>query len=507
MAINAKLTYLPIIVRMLNFIRYVFGMPRRRKCDPSQLAADSREDQSALIDELMRRIDRLTAEVNRLKKENADLRRRLKSNSRNSSRPPSSDRYTKPKDEKREKRSPKRKKGAQPGHKGTQRALVDVQRVDKIVACHPDSCACCGGALDQSSVEGEPDRMQQWDCPPPPPIITEFQRFRHRCPHCDHVTRGSLPEGVQESSFGPNVHAIVATLLGSCHLSHRQTADTMRSMFNIPMATGSVSQIQKRIAHDLAVIHDEVREYINTVSVGHADETGWKKSGRRMWAWLLSDTLASLFVIQDRRNAKAAQSLIHEFAGTLVTDRCPSYNWYDGKRQWCWAHLIRDFEHLALFDDIEGDIGRDLLNASHRMFHDYHRWRDGTIARATFVTYARRLQREMTTRLDDGIAFGSDRFAGKCKALRSGWDMAWTFLSDEEIPPTNNLAEQSLRPLVIARKISYGNQSDIGCRFTERIMTVTASCRKQSRNVFEFLRQVFCAPSESKERPRLVPNP
>jgi transposase len=232
-----------------------------------------------------------------------------------------------------------------------------------------------------------------------------------------------------------------------------------------------------------------------------------KKSGRRMWAWLLSDTLASLFVIQDRRNAQAAQSLIHEFAGTLVTDRCPSYIKYDGKRQWCWAHLIRDFEHLALFDDIEGDIGRGLLDASHRMFHDYHRWRDGSIARATFVTYARRLQREMTPRLDDGIAFGSDRFAGQCKALRSGWDMAWTFLSDEEIPPTNNLAEQSLRPLVIARKISYGNQSDIGCRFTERIMTVVTSCRKQSRNVFEFLRQVFCAPSEGRERPRLVPNP
>ena len=117
------------------------------------------------------------ARHNRLNKENADLRRRLKSNSRNSSRPPSSDRYTKPKDEKRENRSPKRKKGAQPGHKGTQRALVDAQRVDKIVACHPDSCACCGGALDQASVEGEPNRMQQWDCPPPPPIITEFQRY------------------------------------------------------------------------------------------------------------------------------------------------------------------------------------------------------------------------------------------------------------------------------------------------------------------------------------------
>ena len=195
------------------------------------------------------------------------------------------------------------------------------------------------------------------------------------------------------------------------------------------------------------------------------------------------------------------------FAGTLITDRCPSYNIYDGRRQWCWAHLIRDFEHLALFEDLEGEIGSDLLDASHRLFHEYHRWRDGVIARGTFVQYARSLRREMTILLDNGISFGSDKFTGKCKALRAGWDMAWTFLVDAQIPLTNNLAEQSLRPLVIARKISYGNQSETGCRFTERMMTVVASCRKQGRNIFHFLQQVFGASGETGIKPSLVPSP
>lgn len=190
--INANLTYLVAFLRLHKNSLYAAEM--RRRYEPAQMASKTERDQSKRIDELTRQVNDLTEEVDRLSKENADLRRKLKSSSRDSSRPPSSDRYKKPKskpdDQKREGQTRKRKRGAQPGHKGTQRALVDDQRVDQVVACHPDACACCGGFLDHTTIEGDPDRLQQWDCPPPPPTITEFQRHRHRCPHCTHVTKG-----------------------------------------------------------------------------------------------------------------------------------------------------------------------------------------------------------------------------------------------------------------------------------------------------------------------------
>ena len=488
-------------------------MSRRDPSSLESLAHASRRELLETIDALMRKADDLTLKVRQLEDENGNLRRQLKSNSKNSSRPPSSDRY--PGQKGKEKQSSdtsvsvdkKRKRGAQPGHRGTQRALVDPDRVDYTVPCHPECCGHCGYALSPETVEGDPIRCQQWDCPPPPPIITEYQRFAHCCPHCERVTRGSLPDGVIDSAFGPNVHAIVGTLVGTCHLSHRQVAGVVRSMHGIPMSDGSVAQIHKRISERLAPVHEEAKRQVEQSDVAHADETGWRIAGQRAWMWLLTNTMLSVFMIQDRRNSEAAKNLLGDFEGVLVTDRCPSYGVYDGKRQWCWAHLIRDFTGMALYTGRAGDLGEELHDHALNLFHHYHRWKDERTKRSTFLQHANSIRRRMTDLLDQGLRSRNPRFSGKCKALYGGWNMAWTFLESPDIPLTNNLAEQSIRPAVILRKISYGNQSHGGREYTERIMTVVASCRKQGRSVLDFMRQVFGVIEEEDGAPSLLPHP
>lgn len=487
-------------------------MSRRDPPKHVSLADASRQELLDIIDTLMRKVDELTTRVRTLEDENADLRRQLKSNSKNSSRPPSSDRYpgkknaTTSQGSQETDKGTKRNRGAQPGHHGTQRALVDPNRVDRTVHCHPDCCRHCGGAFSSETISGDPIRHQQWDCPPPPPTIVEYQRFAHCCPHCDRVTRGSLPDDVIDSAFGPNVHAIVGTLIGTCHLSHRQVADVIRTMHGIPMSDGVVAQIQKRISEQLSPIHEEAKRHVEESEVAHADETGWRIAGQRAWVWLLTNTLLSVFMIQERRNADAADTLLGDFDGVLVTDRCPSYNVYEGRRQWCWAHLIRDFAGMALYTRRAGDLGKELHDQALSLFHHHHRWKDGKTKRSTFLHHGNAIRRCMTDLLEQGMQLKNPCFRRKCKKLRDGWAMAWTFLESPDIPPTNNLAEQSIRPAVISRKISYGSQSQGGREFTERIMTVAASCRKQSRSVLEFMRQVFGA-TEKDSPPSLVQNP
>ncbi|MFW5828654.1 MAG: IS66 family transposase [Planctomycetota bacterium] len=254
-------------------------------------------------------------------------------------------------------------------------------------------------------------------------------------------------------------------------------------------------------------MHEEAKRHVEQAEVAHANETGWLIAGQRAWIWLLTNTLLSVFMIQDRRNAEAADTLLGEFDGVLVTDRCPSYGVYDGKRQWCWAHLIRDFAGMALYPGRAGDLGEELHDNALRLFHHYHRWDDEITKRATFLQHANSIRRRMTVLLEQGLRLRNARFQGKCKALYGGWGMAWTFLDNPHIPLTNNLAEQSIRPAVIARKISYGSQSHGGREFTERIMTVVASCRKQGRNVLDFMRQVFGVADEEDGAPTLLPNP
>lgn len=487
-------------------------MSRRQATELNPFARASRQTLLDTIGALTRQVAELKERNQHLEDENAELQRQLKSNSKNSSRPPSSDRYPSKKDKgkkngnKKTSTSKIRKRGAQPGHRGAQRALVDLDQIDDLIQCHPDCCGSCGGELSSETIEGEPLRLQQWDCPPPPPTIIEYQRFAHRCPHCEHVTRAALPDGVIDSAFGPNVHAVVGTLMGTCHLSHRQIADVVRSMYGIPISDGAITGIDKRISERLAPIHEEAKHHLEQSEVAHADETGWRIAGKRAWVWLLTNTLLSVFMIQDRRNGAAAKSLLGDFLGTLVTDRCPSYGVFGGKRQWCWAHLIRDFIGMSLYTGQPGVLGEALHDSAMGLFHHYHRWKDGETQWSTFQRHAKSIRTEMTDLLEQGKQQRDPRFRRKCKKLCDGWGMAWTFLENPSIPLTNNLAEQSIRQAVISRKISYGSQSQGGREFTERIMTVASSCRKQGRGVLDFMRQVFGVGDE-EGTPSLLPNP
>jgi transposase len=150
-------------------------------------------------------------------------------------------------------------------------------------------------------------------------------------------------------------------------------------------------------------------------------------------------------------------------------------------------------------------IGERLLKQSHRLFHDWHRVRDGTLDRETFGKRMARLRCEVRQTLKEGSKCGCAKTSASCSEILKVEEGLWTFARIEGIEPTNNAAERALRFAVIWRRISGGTDSERGSRFVERTLSVVATCRQQGRNVLEYLTSCFEADHRGQPIPSLLP--
>ena len=151
-------------------------------------------------------------------------------------------------------------------------------------------------------------------------------------------------------------------------------------------------------------------------------------------------------------------------------------------------------------------IGSALGRCVRRLFHDWHRVRDGTLTRRAFKAAMRPLRKRFLKVLRLGKACGDLRLQGKCRDLWTHRKALFTFVDTAGIEPTNNRAEQALRHPVILRKTSFGTASHHGSRFIERIMTTVQSLRWQQRDVLAFLVDSLRAQgAEGAQAPSLLP--
>jgi transposase len=171
------------------------------------------------------------------------------------------------------------------------------------------------------------------------------------------------------------------------------------------------------------------------------------------------------------------------------------------------VHLRRDFQAMIDRRDEGSAVGSDLLRSSDRLFHWWHKYRDGEMAWSTFLGYARPIRWGVRQALDRGAACASEKTAATCRNLLEGEEHLWTFLRVRGIEPTNNSAERALRHAVLWRKSSGGTASEWGSRFVERVLSVVATCRQQGRNVLEFLAGCFQAHQEGQGLPSLLFKP
>jgi len=446
------------------------------------------------------------------------LNERLNTNSTNSSLPPSSDSIRDRAKRFQEKDAWKKRtsaywsnprQGAQRGHKGHGRKLWDESRVDEIIPCFPEShCFYCQtGTVHHIHLR---QRKQVFDIKDGRLFLTEYQIYGGKCECCHKKNRGVLPPGTPVGILSANALSRVSSLTGKYKLSKRESRELLIDFYGLTISVGTISNVEALVRQAIRTPVAEVGATLQTQTdlPLHSDETSHFNRNQLEWLWVSTTSHLTFFSIFPHRNKEAAQALIgSSFKGMLVTDRYGAYNWVPSEqRQYCWAHLKRDFKKIKTRAEYhEKQLGYSLLDQYRSLFYCWRKIKNGT--ENDTIYYKKRLLRtirQFRVYLRRGRALEGTKTGAFCAKLLREWDCLWHFLRNPLVDPTNNHAERQLRHAVLWRKKSFGTQSNRGRQYVERILTCVMTCKQQQRNLTTFISECITAYWLNTPYPSLV---
>jgi hypothetical protein len=448
-----------------------------------ELLKKSKED---LIDYFIDIIQKLNTRITELEKENKELKAKLnipKKDSKNSSKPPSSD-Y---KGNKETTKKTKKKKGPPFGHKAHHKKLSE--KPDKTINYDLEYCPDCGLPLYSNSknyTSRQYIELQKINLS----IVEEKRQFT-TCPNCKktvyaEVSNSGSPPPRQY--LGSYLKSFLVLLYYRFGVSLGKLQDFINTFSNNHLSSGVISKAMYEMTDLLKSFHDNLKSEVITSDLICADETGWRVNGETQWAWVFQNDFLTFYIIKPSRGSNVPEEVLgNDFNGILISDFYSSYNPIkSSKKGKCCQHLIRDLRYGADKEDDNGfchkmlDILLDALflrklkeqfpYLSYKVETNLiHRRIDKQLKRKDFTTEGKRL----------------------CKRILKYYDDIFLFLHDLEVPPTNNSSEQAIRKLVIHRKRSNGSRSDKGALGMSRIMSVIETCKKRSLNIVEKIYNTF----------------
>lgn len=449
-----------------------------------------------------RQVQQLTARVDNLERE-------LAKNSRNSSRPPSSDPPSARKSGKpaRSKGVSGRSQGAQSGHEGRGRELLPSWAVDEVIEHWPSACGCGHVFCDEERVGvGDAVRHQIEELPQISTLVIEHRCPRVRCPDCRKAVRADLPAEIASSAFGPRLQAAIAVLSVRNRISRRDAVELTSELFGARISTGTVDAILARAGDALADPYDDLLARVRAAGAVNMDETGWRLKGAQRTLWGAFTSRHAVLKITDSRHEDHAREILDSTTAVITSDRWWAYNHLPvHRRQICWSHLQRDFQAQAEGIGAEhelGQVGLEVCDELFFAFEAFQHTRDRRQLRRVIARLQRRLKPILRTY--SGKKPRYKRTRGLAKNLLKVWPALWTFAKVKGVTPTNNHAERGLRSAVIYRKLSLGSQSDQGETRIARLLSVHTTCRLQARSLFGYLADVLAHHASSTPVPLLA---
>ncbi len=470
-----------------------------------------------VICELSARVDAQQRQIDLLLQNLSDLERtvaKLSKNSSNSSKPPSSD-ITRPKSRKRQKG--KRKIGAQHGHERHQRPAFPESDIQSFHDYRLDACPECGHC-GITFVDQAPRVIQQMEIEETIIRKEEHRSYPVWCEHCGKVHYHPFPEAVvKEGLFKERLTALVAYMKCVDHASFSTIRKFIRDVLGESVSRGYLRKIVAKVSAALDVPYAELLKRLPLEQVLNVDETGHKENGGKFWTWVFRADLYVLFKIDESRGSKVLVDVLgKEFDGLLGCDYFSAYHKYmkdfDVTVQFCIAHLIRDIKYLSGLKDAETKAyGKKLLAAVKAMFKIIHEREHlapdafgEAMARARETIIAVAIN-DVPSRLDDnGKELKREAF-NMAKRFRDNGKAYFEFITTPGMGPTNNLAEQAVRFVVIDRRITQGTRSQKGRKTCERLWTVVGTCALQGRSAFEFILTAVRAHFHDEPAPSLLP--
>jgi transposase len=466
--------------------------------------------------ELEQAMKQVLEENQRLRRRIAHLERELaraRTTSKTSSKPPSSDIVKPPKPPKPPSVFEARSIGGQPGHPKHERPAFSADQLHGVHEYTLVSCPHCGGELD--AADRAPKTIQQVEIIEVPIRIEEHRGMAFWCPACQKIHYAPFPATVEQGHlFGPRLTALVAYMKGACHASFSTIRKFLRDVIKMPVSRGYLRKLIAKVSDALEPAFEELLQALPEQDVLNIDETGHKDCGDRFWTWCFKAAMYTCFRIDKSRGSQVLLDVLgEEFEGLIGCDYFSAYRKYmrlneKVKVQFCLAHVIRDIKYLMTVPDAEtrcyGECLRDELRDLFAIFHRGHKqeWAPSTLQDA--LERAReRIIATATTRVPP-----TSEAQNMAKRFATHGASFFHFITYQDwIEPTNNLAEQAIRFVVIDRRITQGTRSQSGREWCERIWTVMATCTQRGIDVFDFLYRSLCAHWAQTTGPSLLPAP
>lgn len=469
---------------------------------PAALETTTPERLIEIILQQAQAIAELRSEIERLKGQRD-------TNSKTSSKPPSTDLLQKSehKPPAGDSKDKKRKPGGQPGHEGKTRK--GFSRIDRVEILRPAQCPGCGGhafALEPAhQVHHQVARLVAR-----PIEIVEYVQQQCRC-ECGELVSGQWPSDVvptQDLSIG--LQSLLSWLGNYGHLSYGKQQELLKAVGDIEIGLGTLQATNRRVADAIIQPIDRLWRWARGQKHVQVDETPWTVNGVKEWLWVAGAERFCLFHAAGTRSRDELKAMLgDDFDGVLSSDDFSVYNGYEvSAQQKCLAHLRRHFKRVVYQATGHNQkIGRVFLKLIDEAFRRHRQWRaagdDNDYARwaAQFKTRVAKALKKWTAKADG-------RALVLLKSLKLKAAQWWYFLDHPQIPPDNNLAERLIRLAVTKRKVCGGSRSMLRFEQTADLLSVIQTCRRQGRSAIEFFRQALSAQHHQRSQmPSLIPEP
>jgi hypothetical protein len=322
-----------------------------------------------------------------------------------------------------------------------------------------EACPDCGTRLAGGWVKR---RREVIDLPVAPVRVTEHQIVARTCPRCRRTVLPARPlAGIVQGKqrFGVRLQSVIATLREALRLPVGTIRQLLAHLYGLRVSAGTITAVSDRVAAAGQADLQAIRERIRGSAVVHADETGWRQNGVNGYAWTFCTPTERYFVRRGRNKEVVDEVLGDTFAGVLCSDFYAAYHHYPGRKQRCWVHLLRDIHDLtSAYPD---DLDLAAWAGQVRAVYDAARAFASPDDRAR-VAAQQHFQERLLTICDPHAADPSALQARLCRRIQRHSDELFVFVAQPDVPPDNNAAERSVRPLVTSRKISGGTRSDQG---------------------------------------------
>jgi hypothetical protein len=396
--------------------------------------------------------------------------------------------------------SGKKKRGAPVGHPGWFRPKpTQIDRSVHVAA--PQKCPHCGSS-DLTPVNERMEHIQEDIVLVPRPIVTRYGHEQAFCSRCRRSVVQAAPDEIVHAPIGPVAKATAMYLRYEIGIPYRKVMEIFRVLFGLSSVPASLVGFDQKAVRMGENIYADLREKLRASAIAHADETSWRNDGVGHFVWFAGNENIAFFHIDRHRSAEVAKAIFGEdFTGTLVRDRYAAYNGIGAHWQACLAHIITTVKEInrehALLPQAAKDTHVDsftsrIKDLCSKACDIGHKLKSGHISQRSARGMEKHFLRELKNICKQPLHVKS---AETLRRYLIGPDHKnlFTFLRIPGVPPTNNHAEQSLRKMVIFRKVCFGTRSEKGLKSHSVIPSLLQTAKRHGVHPLTFLTTLLTA--------------